>query len=149
MKVCLGSDDDWLIERNPKRHVVSECGCHFFGVAREVFGEAGCEQTAFFGEPEGKCPVPEGDEGLDISCAEGADDILIVCDFLLIKPVLFRLDARPFDREAVRGVVQIFGDVKVFFVAMIVIDGNTGNVVLGTGGFRAKVFRPTWEVTEF
>ena len=149
LEIHVSRHDIWFIERDPKRHVVSESMRHFFREPREIFGESGCEHTAFFGEPEGKCPVPQGDEGFDISRAEGADDILIVCDFLLVEPILFRLDARPLDREAVHGVVQAFGDIEVFLEAMIMIDSDAGNIVLGPSGFCAKVFRPIREVTEF
>ena len=45
--------------------------------------------------------MPEGDEGLDISRAKGANDVLIVREFFFIEVAFFGFDARPFDGEAV------------------------------------------------
>lgn len=91
-----------FIEGDPKSYVVSEYLCNFLGVASEVFRESGREYAALPGEPEGECPVPEGDEGFDISRAKGANDVLVVCEFFFIEVAFFGFDARPFDREAVR-----------------------------------------------
>lgn len=138
-----------FIEGDPKCHVASESIRNFFGVAGEVFGETGREYTALPGKPEGECPVPEGDEGLDISRAKGMNDVLIVCEFFFIEVAFFGFDARPFDREAVCRMIQFFRTLEVFFVAVVVITRNTGNIVLGMRGFCAKFFRPAGEVSEF
>lgn len=148
LEIGMSRDDIGLIDRDPEFYLVSKCGYHFLGVAREVFGEARREYATFLGEPERECPVPQGDEGFDVSCSEGADDILIVCDFLLIPCFFCGFDTRPLDRETVGGVMETLCDIEVFFVAVVVIDGDAGNIVFGTGRFSAKLFRPMWEVRE-
>lgn len=43
---------------------------------------------------------------------------------------------------------EFFGDIEVFFVAMIVIDSDSGNIVLGTRGFCAKLLCPIGKASE-
>lgn len=138
-----------FVESDPKCHIASEGVRYFFGVACEVFGEARREHATFSGEPEGECPMPEGDEGLDISRAKGMNDVLVVCEFCFIEVAFFGLDARPFDREAVCRMIEFFRILEVFFVAVVVIARNAGDIVLGMRSFCAKFFRPAGEVSEF
>lgn len=138
-----------FVESDPKCHVASESIRNLFGVAREVFGEARREHTAFSGEPERKRPVPESHEGFDVSRSEGADDVLVVPYLFLIESSFFRLDARPLDRESMRRMMEFFRNIKVFFVAVVVIAGNFGAIVLRVGGFFSEFLRPAGEMTEF
>lgn len=149
LEIGMRSDDVGFIERDPKGHVIPECVRHFFRIPREVVRESRREHAALSREPQGECPVPERDERLDVSRAKRANDILIVGDFLFVKFSLFGFDTRPLDGEAVRGVAQTPRDIEIRFVTMIVIDGNAGNIILGTGGFRAELLRPAGEATEF
>ena len=93
--------------------------------------------------------MPKGDEGLDISRSEGADDISIVPYFFFIPSFFFGLDARPLDGEAMRRMTEGGGKIEVFFVAMVMVAGDSRPVIFGVCGFLAEFFRPTREVSEF
>lgn len=45
--------------------------------------------------------------------------------------------------------IEFFCILEIFFVAMIVIARNAGDIVLGMRSFCAKLFRPAGEVSEF
>lgn len=138
-----------FIEGDPKCHIASECARDPFGVAGEVFREFWSEHASTLCEPRGECPVPEGDEWLDISRSERSNDSKVVFEFVFVENAFFRLDARPLDGKSIGGVTELLGGIKVFFVAVIVIARNAGNIVLGTRGFHAKLLRPAGEVSKF
>lgn len=49
--------------------------------------------------------MPEGDEGLDVSCSKCANDVLIVRDSLFIPFSFFGLNARPLNGKAIGGMI--------------------------------------------
>lgn len=145
----MSGDDVRFVEGDPESYIVSKCTCNLFGIAGEVFRKLWREHPALLSEPEGQCPMPEGDEWLDVSRSERADNCLVMDYFFLIPHSFLRLDARPLDGESGGGVTEFFGNIEVFFIAMIVIDSDSGNIVLGARGFRAELLGPAGEVPEF
>ena len=137
-EVGMGGLDIGLIECDPETHVHAERLGDGFRIALEVFRETGCQNAAFLCEPERKSPMPEGDEGLHASSTESEDDLTVVLDGRFVEFTFARLDAGPFDGEAV-GIVSERGcEVEVGFVAGVVFAGGAGDIVVRVGGFGSE-----------
>jgi hypothetical protein len=59
-------------------------------------------------------------------------------DRFLIENSFFRLDPRPFDREAICVQMEFLKDIEVLFVSVVVISRCAGNVVLRIGCFLGE-----------
>lgn len=138
-----------LVEGDPECYLAAELFGDLRGVAFEVSWKICRGGAAFFGEPEGERPVPEGDEGFDVPRAECGDDRTVVFDLFLIEDAFARLDTRPLDREAIGAQVERLHNVEIFFVARIVFAGGTGEIVFRISGLQAETFLPSWYVTEY
>ena len=63
----------------------------------------------------------EGDSGRHAVAAHRVADGAVVVELALVEPPFVRLDAAPFDREAVRGMAELRGEPEVVVEPPVVV----------------------------
>jgi hypothetical protein len=81
----------------------------------------------------GRGEVVQGHDRLEVPLAQRVDDIDVMPHRLVVPFPLFRLDARPFDGEAVGLVVQGRGKIEIALVPRVVLARAAGRFLHFSG----------------
>src|SRR5580704_911001 len=115
-------DDGGLVDGDPPRHQIAHRLHARGGVARKTSRRLRSCETAGVGKPRRKSEMVQRDHGLHPVAEAGARHVDVVLERIPVEPSRLRLDARPFDREAVHVVMhrpQLF---EVGAIASVLID---------------------------
>src|SRR5207249_11253922 len=81
-------------------------------------------------DPERGREVMEGDSGRHAVAAHRVADGAVVVELALVEPPFLRLDAAPFDREAVGGVPELGGEPEVVVEPPVVVARDARDVAV-------------------
>ena len=87
--------------------------------------------------------MPKVNNRLDAAFFKRRDVLLVMFDGCFIPLPLLRFDARPLNANTQAVEVQLFSNIKIFFIALIMLYGIAANVVIGVLGLVLD-FLPDW-----
>lgn len=113
--------DNRLVERDPPTHQVFVFVQDMSDIAREEVLNSGRLPAVALRQPQRQGVVMDRDDGLDAALAQGLEDFAVVSKFFGCEPPLLWLDSAPFEREAVRVVVEFMRKVEVVAESPVMI----------------------------
>ena len=143
--VALEDVDHRLVERDPPAHAIVIGVDHPLHEALEVVLDRGILPPPLLGEPARQGVVMDRDDGLDPALEQRIDDGAVVLERLVGEPPVLRLEAAPFEREAMGVVVERARQIEVLAEAVVVIAGVPG----GPANFARLLPRPPVVAVQF